>query len=70
MSPWIMTAWVAVGTLLLATMLRETASGRGLANQANRSRLWFFAMTLATLVGWPVVMAWVAIQAVVASLRA
>lgn len=69
MNPWIMTAWVAVGTLLVSSMLRETASGRGLAHQADRSRTWFFAATLATVILWPVVMVWLVIQAVAERLR-
>lgn len=63
MSPWLTTAWVAIGALLLSSMLRETASGRGLAHEAERSRTWFMATTMTVLVGWPVVMAWLAFKA-------
>lgn len=64
MSPWLTTAWVTIGALLLSSMLRETASGRGLAHEAERSRTWFMATTMTVLVCWPVVMVWLALKAV------
>lgn len=64
MSPWLTTAWVAIGALLLSSMLRETASGRGLAHEATRSRTWFFATTMGVLVGWPIVTVWLMVKAV------